>query len=87
MPLGKFEFNGDPGLEIYSETIPFVNEGVSNNNAAEGVRELHLLTITLDFGTDPSYLFLGEGIAKKKLTSPGWSFGRELGSGVQRGIG
>ena len=37
MPLGKFEFNEDPGLEIYSEIIPFVNEGVSNNNAAEGL--------------------------------------------------
>ena len=37
MPLGKFEFNGDPGLEIYSEIIPFAKEGVSNNNAAEGL--------------------------------------------------
>jgi len=28
---------------------------------------------------------LGEGIAKKRLTSPGWSFGRELGIWVEEG--
>ena len=47
------------------------------------VKRLHLLTITLS--GSKSYLSLGEGIAKKRLISPGWSFGRELGIGMVGG--